>query len=190
MANHLFMDSIEIMEQARLEGRRTKPAVFAVEHIPSSKRYVVGCRNLSKRLSDQRRYLAQGDHHNPELRRDLKRDGAESFRFVILSLVPHECLLRLFKRRHVAAARASRGGCYNAPNQQSKDKLHWDTPAIGEAANRPSEGTAVANPTAIAEQLQRVLLALDEADRSLVVKTLLTSLRATAPQSSSSTTTS
>src|SRR5690348_15849581 len=78
---------IETLNRARLDGRRTSAAVIAVEHIATGKRLVIGYRNLSKRLYDQRMYLARYELHNSSLQVDLLRDGPNAFRIILLALV-------------------------------------------------------------------------------------------------------
>ena len=100
------MESIfETLTRAILDGRRCQPAVFAVEHTASGKRLIVSTQNLSKRLWDQRRYLARRRHHNRALQADLERDGPGAFRFVILDLVRDPSQLRFLRAYHVAESR-------------------------------------------------------------------------------------
>lgn len=131
--------NLYIFQHALLDGKRTKPGVFAVEHMPSGKRLIVSTGNLSKRLYDHRRYLARGESHSPELLEDLRRDGADSFRLVVLQSVPERDWLPWVKRRFVSAAREGRG-CYNAPDPPTRPTLSRGEPVKGKGG-RPASRT-------------------------------------------------
>ena len=103
----------EILQQAVLDGRRTKPGIFAVENKTSGKRLIVAAKNVSKRLHDQACYLKQRRHHCPLLDAELQSLGPEGFRFVLLELLDDPDQLRCLKRLHVEDARRNHGA-YNA----------------------------------------------------------------------------
>lgn len=139
------MELDQLFEAATLDGRRTKPAVFALEHIPSGRRLTLSTRCLSKRLYDQRSYLARGDHHNPNVQADLLADGPEAFRLVLLDLVSNPKDLPFIKRLHVAQARKA-GLCYNPPDPAVRNLLLVSTDrATGEfVRGRDDESLAAA----------------------------------------------
>lgn len=160
------MDVDRITREETLDGRRTKAAVFAVEHI-TGKRLIVGCSNLSKRVCDQRRYLAAGRHHNPALLEDLRRDGADSFRLVLLDLVPDDSPVRPYKRRWVRSARSG-SGCYNADPPLRQHELFWNV-------TDPESGTDGQMPTLrlASDTLCRLLQSLPDADRDAVLAKIM-----------------
>ncbi|MEI8194357.1 MAG: hypothetical protein WCI73_00455 [Phycisphaerae bacterium] len=145
-----------IINDLMLEGRRTRPAIFTLEHLPSGRRLIIGTGNLSKRMCDQARYLARRHHHNPALQADLLRDGPEAFQMVLLELPddPHE--LRRLRRLWVEETRRL-GLTYHAAEPESRRRLimptiEYATPASAADATAPDRGTT---PT-LADSLQRL----------------------------------
>lgn len=106
-----------LLTEIALAGRRTKPAIFAVEHVESGRRLVICTRNLCKRIYDQRKMLEARRHHSPLLQVDLVECGPEGFRFVLLDVVDDPRLLRATKRLHVEEARR-RGCSYHAESKR------------------------------------------------------------------------
>lgn len=116
------MNLNDLITLASLDGKLTGCAVYALEHTVSGKRLMCQTRNFSKRLFDQRQYLARGRHHNPAVQADLEIDGARAFRFVLLELVDSPKRLGLLKRVYVEEARR-KGLAYNRPESMSKRSL-------------------------------------------------------------------
>lgn len=102
-------------ERNMMSGRWTRPAVYAVEHIASGRCLICSTNCLSKRLYDQRRYLALGRHYNRALQEDLLRDGPSAFKFVVIEMVTAPSDLRQRRQRHLDAIRQLRA-VYNAPD--------------------------------------------------------------------------
>jgi hypothetical protein len=110
------------ISEARLDGRRCSPGLFAVEHVPTGRRLICATGNLSKRLCDQARYLLRGRHYNPGIQADLLRDGHGSFRFVLLQLVRTPSDLKLLKRMYIQCSRAE-GKSYHSDEPVSRCRL-------------------------------------------------------------------
>ena len=136
------MEETLITNDLILEGRRTRAAIFAVEHAANGKRLIVATKRLSKRLHDQRKYLDGGQHHNAALQADLELDGPDAFRFVLLELVDDPRDLRPLKRMHVEETRRL-GLSYHAPEPQCRKRL---TVAIS---------TTEPTPTALLARIER-----------------------------------
>ena len=130
----------QIIEAAALDGRRTGPAVFAVEHT-SGKRLILSSRCLSKRISDQRRYLDEHDHHNPGVQADLAVDGPAAFRLVVLELLDDPSMLAPMKRLHIEHARRSPYGCYNSNPPPAQRQLSLDAGAAAAVARLVAPAT-------------------------------------------------
>lgn len=61
-------------------------AVYSIEHVQSGRRYVGHSVCVRARWLAHRRLLKLGKHHCPHLQNAWKRDGEESFRFVVLEI--------------------------------------------------------------------------------------------------------
>lgn len=64
-----------------------KPSVYAIEHIPTGRKYVGSAANTSKRWSRHRAELAEGKHRNKHLQATWNRDGAAAFRWYVVAYV-------------------------------------------------------------------------------------------------------
>lgn len=164
------MNLDDIISLASLDGRRTSGAIYALEHVLTGKRLICSTKNLSKRLYDQRNYLKKRQHHNPEVRADLERDGPSAFRFLLLELVERPSDLSVLKRIYVEDARRS-GGCYNLGDPPTRALLLDTRPAeqltLGQMALDPLGDLEAAterlrklasqtNPAALAAWIKRI----------------------------------
>jgi len=125
-----------------------QPAIYAVEHVSSGKRLVCSTRCLSKRLWDQRHRLERREHPNQDLDADLKADGSEAFRILVLELVIDHRALPLRKRFYLERAQTA-AGAYNAPEPPARK-----TVIVASDALRRNGAQEVLNRL---DQLQRIL---------------------------------
>lgn len=152
------MDTIDISDLA-LEGRRTKGAIYAVEHT-SGKRYIGSATNLSRRLWDTQAALEKRSHHNKNLNDALVAEGADNFKLVVLELVDDLKLLPVLKRLHIEHARST-CGAYNPEPRRFREKIVIDP--------KPAEAVAERRKQEAAQSLDAALERMSgEARRKLV----------------------
>lgn len=130
-----MMQNLAHLTDIALEGRRTGPAVYAVEHVASGRRLICSTTCFSRRLWDQRTYLARQRHYNPALQADLERDGAAAFRILLIDLPDDRRQLHILRRLRIEEARRA-GGCYNAPDPPNRQVLSLSPDDIGNTIKR------------------------------------------------------
>jgi hypothetical protein len=152
MKKSLMDINTELLRDVLLAGRRTRPAVFAVEHVESGRRLVIGTKNLCKRIYDQRKMLEARRHYSPRLQADLLECGADGFRFVLLDVLDDPRLLPAAKRLYVEESRGR--GCSYHPERKRRINVTLPNPVDQTSAVKPlvSHGSTYKD---LAELLER-----------------------------------